>query len=293
MGGLNMGKVDRLLCHPYRVFVNETCNILIKEEDGWKYRESEPVVIPVDSLEGNPDPYAFHNPWFYGYCRNYNMPDQTGEQSIIIFGTYLKDEKGKGVFLVDTVFVVGARYEWLGKEDGYLPSETFRNKYRCLKNSKLYKDFIIHRVEHGHHPKAKAIFAAEHANRENYCSLVQVPHRRSDKFYSFIPLKYEGGIYKLIDILPIIQQKCPTLLESYEDRRNRLYPIDSAVVNIIDYLINEANRLVINTAGKGMPEKLDMRLQKKYYKYIYNIVDEVSVEKSCKEICYSIGEDED
>jgi hypothetical protein len=288
-----MGKVDRLLCHPYRVFVNEPSEVLVKKDNEWKYHEGENVIIPVDPLEGNPDPYVFHNPWFYGYCRNHNMPNQTGAQSIIIFGTYLKDKKGKESFLVDTVFVVGARYEWLGKEDGYLPSETFRRNYHCLKNSKLYKDFIIHRVEKGHHPRAKAIFAAGHTKRDDFYNLVQIPHKREENFYSFIPLHYEDDIYKLIDILPIIKQKYPTLLDNYDSRRNRLYNIDSAVVSVIDNLIMKANRLVIGTAGKGMPEKLDMNLQKKYYKYIYNILDEVSVEKSCKEICYSIGENED
>lgn len=288
-----MGKVDRLLCHPYRVFVNEVCDVLAKENNGWEYREKESVVIPVDSLEGNPDPYVFHSPWLYGYCRNFNMPARAGCQSIIIFGTYLKEEKGKEEFLVDTVFAVKSRYDWLGKEDGYMPSETFRNAFACSKNGKLYKDFIIHRVEHGHHREAKAIFAAEHVTKGEYFKLVQTPHKRNEEFYSFIPLNYDQGIYKLIDILPIIKQHYPALFDKYDKERNRLYNIDSAVANIIDYLVNEANRLVVRTSGNGMPEKLDVDLQKKYYKHIYNIVDEVKIQKSCKEICYSIGEDEE
>lgn len=287
-----MAKVDRLLCHPYRVFVEEVCDVIVKGDSGWEYTRNESIVIPVDSIVGNPDPYVFHQPWLYGYCRNFNMPNQTSPQSIIIFGTYLNHGK-KREFLVDTVFVVESRYNWLGKEGDYEPSQTFKNKFKYSKSNKLYTDFISPRVESGHHPKAKAIFAAEHVDKAHYYELLQLPHKRMEKFYSFIPLRYENGFYKLIDILPIIEDKYPTIFDDYNERRNRLYPIDFIVVDAIDYLIQNSNRLVVKTSRNGMPEKIDMNLQRKYYKQIYNIVDEMYIEDCCREICYSIRGDEE
>jgi hypothetical protein len=290
-----MAKYDRLLCHPHRVFVEEICDCLVKQNGGWQYRANQKTVIPVDPLNGNPDPYVFHYPWLYGYCRNANMRDDTGEQTIIIFGTYLKDGTHES-FLVDTVFVVSKRYKWLGEVDGYLPSKAFRDEFPYTKEDKLYKDFIIHRVEHGHHPKAKAIFTAEHVDNKSYDYLLQTPHVRSDKFFSFIPLYYEDGIYKLIDILPIIKMEYPKLFADYDERRNRLYQIDFITVKVIDYLIQKANTLVVKTSGKGLPEAPDMNLQQRYYKNIYNITDVSFIERSCVEMCFSkldLDEDEE
>jgi hypothetical protein len=286
-----MAKYDRLLCHPYRVFVSEICDGLVKENGHWEYKAKQKIVIPVDSLIGNPDPYVFHKPWLYGYCRNYNLPNNTGTKSIIIFGTYINDNRKREAFLVDTVFIVRNRYDWLGAEENYLPSKAFRSAYPYTKEDKLYKDFIIYRVEHRHHTKSKAIFTAEHADNQSYDYLLDIPHKRKDTFYSFIPLYYENGVYKLIDILPIIKMEYPNLFDDYEVRRNRLYGIDLIVVKAIDYLIQNANRLVLNTSGQGMPEELDMDLQRMYYKSIYNITDDSSIEESCKEICYSKLED--
>ena len=88
--------------------------------------------------------------------------------------------------------------------------------------------------------------------------------------------------------LPVIKSRYPSLFDDYDVRRNRLYSIDSITVNAINYLIQSANRLVVRTSGKGMPDKLDMDLQRKYYYHIYGIDDDIQIVKSSKEICYSI-----
>lgn len=295
-----MGRLGRLLAHPPRVFVKEKCTLLRKENSTWEYTENEEVIIPTDPLDPNIDPYVFHQPWFYGYCRNANIPKTTSPGSIIIFGTFVEK---KNKFLVDTVFTVNKRYDWLGKEHNHNPSDEFRNKYKYKTSDKWYRDFIYPRVVDKQHTGnngnggAKSIFESKHATRQEFRNgeldnFILDP--QWGKTFSFIPLNYENGCYKLIDIYDdIVDKGRIQIFEEYKKTQNRLYIFDSESLGILKKIIDKSNVLVLNTSRQGAPTELDMGLQKEYYNVIYDEHDNKLIKKHCEYNCKYNPEEDD
>jgi len=275
-----MGKEEYVLRHNYRVFTKQTCEVLIKVEDKWK-KEVREVVIPVDGFEGNQDPYVFHDPWFYGYRHNAEVSKDAGNQSILLWGAW---NKSTDMYLIDTVFVVDKKYNWLGEKKGFEPSDQFKKEYQYNNEDNLYKDFLCHRVNSDEHQEiqfngAKSIFAGQHfITDEN--DWYRMPTKRRDKFHSCIPLKYEDGIYKLIDVFEIIKGKDPDFsgimrkrnqggVRNIGDIRNN--PYAPYVLDIMKHIYNEANILVTKVISDCSPNKVDVDLQKQYWPLIYGL----------------------
>lgn len=275
-----MGKEEYVLRHNYRVFTKQTCEVLIKNEDKWK-KEVREVVIPVDGFEGNQDPYVFHDPWFYGYCHNAEVSKDAGNQSILLWGAW---NKKTDRYLIDTVFVVDKKYNWLGEKKGFEPSDQFKKDYQYENDDNLYKDFLCHRVNSDEHLElqfngAKSIFAGQHLETEDN-DWYRMPTKRRDKFHSCIPLKHEDGIYKLIDVFGIINGKDPNFLGKMKKRNQggvwnigdiRNNPYAPYVLDIMKHIYNDANILVTKVISNNSPNKIDVDLQKQYWPLIYGL----------------------
>lgn len=257
-----MPKFDYLLLHTKRNFVRERCKIIRKINGEWANEEiEETVIIPTDPPPPNIDPYVFHQPWFYGYCRNANTPKNTAKQSIFIFCTF---SSKKTALLVDTVFVVKQKYSWLKQNDEFQPSRTFRENYPYKESDSLYKEFIAPRVEQHQHLPAHSIYEAEHYQKF-------FPQKRSDNIFSFIPLLEEKDDFLLLDIYPLIQSLGePDLLKKVQNVtiQNKLFRIDFISMEILKYLFEYSSLLVTGTTSKGVPI-IDKVLSNKYSKLIY------------------------
>ncbi|MGG1639121.1 hypothetical protein [Paenibacillus sp. NRS-1760] len=253
-----MPKYDYLLLHTQREFVKLECEAIKKVNGNWESIPSRlEVVIPIDPPPPNIDPYIFNNPWFYGYCRNANTPKNTAKQSVFLFCTFSPVKKA---LLVDTVFVVNKKFAWLGIEEGYQPSQSFRNEYSYKTTDALFQDFISPRVYKKQHTAAHTIYAAQHYSNH------QIPVKRSDDFFSFIPLTDEGGDYNLIDILPTIQKHYESdLLRKIErlEIQNKLFKVDFVFMEIMRYIFKKSTLLVTATETTGMP-KVDKSFSQEY-----------------------------
>ena len=280
-----MSRNFHILNHPERVFVRENCIYLEKIDGMWVKKEGK-VVIPVDSLQGNQDPYVFNRPWLYGYCKNALLRRDMGEGSGVIFGKYHKNKIDNSLpFLLDTIFITDERYWWVD-DNGNSPSAEFNTKHPILKNTKNYMDFITPKVKDNEHPKAKYIFTSRTIEWEsdnkyklNICD--------NKDYFSCIPLyKGEAGIFKLIDIMPIILKHNPEQFKGFRNDPKKLYEIENSMLkDIFNYVLEASNILVIETEGKGSPEELDMELQYIYYKEIYNETNKNVVNDKCKKVC--------
>ncbi|MEO2077384.1 MAG: hypothetical protein ABGX20_18785 [Bacillus sp. (in: firmicutes)] len=279
-------KLFRILHHPMRVFVEEECEILNLNNKPAYFKEK--VVIPVDSFigNGNQDPYIFHQPWMYGYCRNYNMPKNTGKDSVVLFGTYIDNYKNrnKPAFLLDTFFVVNNRYPWLMEHQGLQPSDNFKRDFPYNQHDKFYIDFIAPRVEGKQHPKAHSIFTSQ--NIELGQAIV------ANKKFSFIPLKYKDGIYNLFDIYDFFE---PCLFEGHHRRRNRLYRVldEKQIDEIFTMLLRNATHLVLNTTRIGSPVDINYNLQVKYSNAVYGETNQSIIEENCFPKCKFYPEEDD
>lgn len=275
-----------ILNHPERVFVKENCTYFEKVDNLWINKEGE-IVIPVDSLNDNQDPYVFNNPWFYGYCKNALLPGNMGEGSGIVFGRYNQHNEGitKDSFLLDTIFITDYRFYWIDK-NGNSPSMEFILKYPIMMESKNYKDFIEPRIKDKQHPKAKFIFTSRTLNCETNINTKSNISDNKD-YFSCIPLFKDGnGMFKLIDILPIILKHNAKQFKGFKYDPKKLYEIENSMLkDIFKYVLEEANILVTNTQGKGSPTEPDIELQYKYYKEIYSESNTKKINHKCKKIC--------
>ncbi|WP_416826267.1 hypothetical protein [Ectobacillus polymachus] len=258
-----MPKYDYLLLHTERKFVRERCKIIRKVDGEWVNEEiEETVIIPTDPPPPNIDPYVFHQPWFYGYCRNANTPQDTAKQSIFIFCTF---SQRRIALLVDTVFVVKQKYAWLGQSDGFQPSRNFRDNYPYKESDSLYKEFIAPRAKWQQHEAAHTIYEAEHYQNSNF------PQKRSDNIFSFIPLFEEKGEFLLLDIYPLIQDLDELdLIRKIRNVniQNKLFRIDFISMKILKYLFEYSSLLVTQTTSKGVPI-IDKSLSSKYSELNY------------------------
>jgi len=170
----------------------------------------------------NEDPYIFHTPWVHAYCHISQLKKDTGNQSILIWGSW---NKNRTKYLVDTVFVVDRKYNWQGNE----PGETFKREHSYQTKDGLYINLLQYKPEK---QGSDRTYTAVHYNKD----IEIVPNKRSMDFYSFIPLNYEDGIYKLIDVLPLLKQK-DIDFENIMTYRNKsgVRNIDFATV-VVDYI---------------------------------------------------------
>lgn len=262
-----MSKIDYILRHGPRVFVEKKCQVLKKENGYWKFYNSYDVVIGVDPPIGNQDPYVFHTPWVHAYCHINQLREDTGKQSILIWGSW--DQKTKSSnFLVDTVFVVDKKFGWDGDE----PKKEFQKTWPYTKDDGLYNDLLKYKSK----KNTDRIYTATHFN-----SRQDNPYKRSDEYYSFIPLKYNNGDFELIDILPLIKENDDEFHKvMLQENQSGIRRIDFAY-KIINYLYKNADILVTKVLDGKSIENIDEELQRRYFPLVYGIGYDQRVFKEC------------
>jgi hypothetical protein len=292
-----MSREFYILNHPERDFAKEECTFLEKQGIDWTKKTGQ-VVIPVDHINSesnNQDPYVFHNPWLYGYCKNALLPyKMAGDGSGIFFGKYhrLSNKNQKYSFLLDTIFISERKFNWKD-EFGNIPSMNFTRAYPSICSGKHYRNFIAPRKTRGEHPKAKSIFVAKHLEVKN--SMIQIEIKSNKDYFSCIPLYRDGnGVFNLIDILPIIEKSKPDMFENFEFDKKKLYKIDIKLLNgVYKYVLDNANILVIKTSGQAALDKADRRLNEIYLENIYGTESKEKYFKNKKkQICYSKKEED-
>lgn len=268
-----MSRKFYILNHPEREFAKEQCTFLEKQGMEWVKRIGE-AIIPVDhinSVSDNQDPYVFHMPWLYGYCKNALLENNmAGDGSGIIFGKYHRkskeDEQYK--FLIDTIFISQSKFDWKDKH-GYSPSINFTSTYPTINSGKHYRNFVAPRTIKGQHMKAKSIFVAKHLELKE--DMVQININSNEDYFSCIPLyKNKNGEFMLIDILPAIEKNKSNMFENYSTDRRKLYDIEVKLLKeIYEYVLKEANILVIKTSGQALLDEANIELNEVYIENIY------------------------
>jgi len=112
-----------------------------------------------------------------------------------------------------------------------------------------------------------------------------MPKIRFMDFYGFIPLNYEDGIYKLIDILPLLKEKDRDFenVMTYKNESG-IRNIDFAAV-AVEYICNHANILVTKVNSDDTSKQIDEKLQEQYYPLIYNGDYDKNKIKKCSKDC--------
>ncbi|GAA0737856.1 hypothetical protein [Clostridium oceanicum] len=264
-----MERRNYIFSHPNRVFVRENCIYLKKQEDDLWIKSKGEVVIPVDGLKENQDPYVFSNPWIYGNSNNkISLTEPICEESTILFGKYHKDcYSGNYKFLVDNIFIVDKKYSLDNKSERSIFLDHFVKDYPNFKENKIYKDFSNKMLNYN--KSLNLILSSKLLNSKS--DFINLKDYKYKNLFSFIPLiKDNNNKFSLIDIMPVILKYNPDHFNNFLKNPKKLYPIDSITLkHVIDYVLKNSNTLITETESIGAPKKLDMKLQYEYYKLIY------------------------
>lgn len=267
-----MSKNDYILRHDPRAFVKRKCEVLKKNKEnvGFDFFNSYDVVIAVDPPNGNQDPYVFNAPWVHAYCHINQLKKDTGNQSILIWGSWDQKTK-KSNFFVDTIFVVDRKFSWNGDE----PSEELKNYCPYKKSEGIYTNLFKYKSQKS---KTDRIYIAKHYDNQQ-----PNPENRSDEHYSFIPLKYNNGYYELIDILPMLKERDNEFCIKMSPDNGK----ESGIRNInfgfsiIKYIYENADILVTKVLDNEPFNTIDEELQEKYFPLVYGIEYNKNTFKNC------------
>lgn len=176
-----------------RTFATAKCLVLPKSANTTEVRE---LILAVDAFGGNQDPYVWHWPWMYSYCKSHALRNKILPGSILFFvyGDRSSMRKGQRVPLFcDTVFVVENKEGWDRRDPVSGHVTDIPSSLEPFRESAWHAHLKWPLAPYRQHPSVAYTYLAKNVEL------------RSEQPFSFLPYVKSGREWIPYDLEPLLQ----------------------------------------------------------------------------------------